>query len=193
MNRLSQQSGISLIETLISLSILMLISIAASQALQRASVLNEKIAVKSQQLQTQFSLEQLISRDIINSRNIIWPSQDCASPANCFVLELKHSIADSGANDIRYLRYRVNDRGLYRDQLDTLGHWGEFRVSKIANLCDFSFFKDGRWLRQPMSLHSNSQKAQYQEATANHNPIRAIAIDWQHKDRPPYQQTLVAQ
>ncbi|WP_299768737.1 prepilin-type N-terminal cleavage/methylation domain-containing protein [uncultured Pseudoteredinibacter sp.] len=202
MKLMHPQKGISLIETLISLAIFSLISVAASQALQRASLLNDKITEKSRLLQERFSLEQLISRDLLNSKNIVWPSQDCRSPENCFVLELKHTLSESKENRVRYLRYRANEHGLFRDQLDSLGNWGEFQLSEDRELASFSFFRAGSWHSDSpgTAVNSLSENTIQAEGTAQttdtiqtENTIKAIAIDWQYPEQAAYQQTLLRQ
>ncbi|MCV6624300.1 MAG: prepilin-type N-terminal cleavage/methylation domain-containing protein [Cellvibrionaceae bacterium] len=190
MKLMRSQKGISLIETLISLAIFSLISVAASQALQRASLLNDKITEKSELLQERFSLEQVISRDLLNSKEIVWPSQDCASPENCFVLELKHSLSDSKENRVQYLRYRANEHGLFRDQLDSLGNWGEFQLSEDRELANFSFFRAGNWRNASPGTAANSLT---KDDIQSENSIKAIAIDWQYPEQAAYRQTLLRQ
>jgi len=77
----SHQSGLSLVEVLVSLSVLALIGIVATSSLQQAIRLSDAIEARSQKLQQLQSLQTLLRSDIESSIHIYYPEQHPAENA----------------------------------------------------------------------------------------------------------------
>lgn len=69
------QSGLSLVEVLVSLSVLVLIGIVATSSLQQAIRLSDTIEARSQKLQRLQSLQSLLRSDLESSIHIYHPEQ----------------------------------------------------------------------------------------------------------------------
>ncbi|GAA6152623.1 PulJ/GspJ family protein [Pseudoteredinibacter isoporae] len=183
----SRQHGLTLIETLISLAILGLIAVAATQALQRASLLKDKIDLQSSTLQAQLTLEQLISRDILNSEALVWPSPHCQGFPECFELELKYNAFTDKPDTLRFIRYRFDNGRLYRDQSTAQGNWQTVELKHQLESLHFSIFRQ-QWqsvLDIPTDISS---------VTSRHNPdhrVRALRIHWKTNAMPAYEQTVM--
>ncbi len=190
--RAKPAKGLTLLETLISLAILSLITVAASQALQRASILKDKIDVQSETLQAQFTLEQLISRDILNSETLTWPSSHCDGLNDCFVLQLKNKVFSDIENEVSFIRYRFENKRLYRDQASARHDWQSAELTRDIKHVSFEFFKHRLWQR--FSDISYSTATNGSATTLNNirdDQVRALRIHWHPEGMPSYQQTVM--
>lgn len=185
--------GLTLLETLVSLAILSLITVAATQALQRASLLKDKIDAQSETLQAQFTLEQLINRDMLNSDALNWPSPHCEGLNECFELKLKHKTFSNIENQTSFIRYRFENGRLYRDQASSSYDWQSVELTRDIKDVSFEFFKHNDWQRYP-GIPNNAEKNNATSATVNaarDGKIQALRIHWQPDNMPRYQQTVM--
>ncbi|MBB6521553.1 PulJ/GspJ family protein [Pseudoteredinibacter isoporae] len=183
-----RQLGLTLIETLISLAILALITFAATQALQRASLLKDKIDSQSESLQAQFTLEQLISRDILNSEALIWPSSQCPDSTECFELKLQSKVFQSIHESPEFIRYRFDNGHLYRDQARESHEWQSIELKHKLKSVRFSVYRQKHWqsVLNPVSTSDSNSDALPDDAKVN-----ALRIDWHPEDMSSYQQTVM--
>lgn len=193
-----RQRGLTLIETLISLSILAMVTVAATQVLQRAATLKDKIDAQADFLSEQLSLEQMLSRDILNSEVLIWPSESCGQVSQCFELALAPAMESNNTASPQRLRYRFSSHSFYRDEQYENSSWVTHDIPNTLSHVSFSFLLGRQWVsaEKPFSYtdNGNNDDSNYHPLGTKHKPpsVRALKVTWYREDHLSLQQTVIA-